>query len=80
MSDKTFLLFGCGASDVVRDAAQKAVCELYEKKGFTARYFDFLNDVKPDALLYVSRSLFDDIYYITKMNGKAVRSFKIAQK
>jgi hypothetical protein len=80
MNEKTFLLFGCGASDVVRDAAYKAVCDLYEKKGFTARYFDFLRDVKPDALLYVSRSIFFDIYSIRKMNGKTVRNFKIAQK
>jgi len=80
MKDKTFLLFGCGANDVMRDAAHKAVCELYGKVGFTARYFDFLNDVKPDALLYVYRSHCDGIYYITTMKGKAVRSFKIAQK
>ena len=81
MMEKTFLLFGCGHDDLVRNAAINAVSNTFEKKGKTAVYFDSMVHIKPDALLYVTRSLFATkevfTYYVTTVGGKSVCSFEM---
>jgi len=76
MNEKSFILFGCGQNIELREKAIKAVERMYRKRGAVAIHFNPTIHVKPDALLYVSRSLFLDVYYITKLNGKAVCSFE----
>ena len=79
--EKTFILFGCGHDDIIRNAAISAVSNTFKKKGKTAVYFDSKVHVKPDALLYVTASLFASkgvyTYYITTVGGKSVCSFEI---
>lgn len=79
--EKTFLLFGCGHNDEIRNAAISAVSNTFKKKGKTAVYFDSKVHFKPDALLYVTMSLFASkgayTYYVTTVGGKAVCSFEM---
>lgn len=79
--EKTFLLFGCGNNDEIRNAAINAVINTFKKKGKIAVYFDSKVHIKPDALLYVTVSLFAVkgayTYYVTTVGGKAVCSFEI---
>ena len=79
--EKTFILFGCGHDDMVRNAAINAVLNTFKKRGKIAVYFDSKVHVKPDALLYVTVSLFATkgtyTYYVTTVGGKAVCSFEI---
>jgi len=79
--EKTFILFGCGHNDEIRNAAIGAVSNTFAKKGKTAVYFDSKVHIKPDALLYVTVSLFAAkgayTYYVTTVGGKAVCSFEI---
>lgn len=79
--EKTFLLFGCGHNDEIRNAAISAVSNTFAKKGKTAVYFNDKIHLKPDACLYVSKSLFSTkgvfIYYVTTLNDKAVCTFEL---
>lgn len=79
--EKTFILFGCGNDDIVRNAAISAVSNTFTKKGKIAVCFDSKVHIKPDALLYVTKSLFaskgEYTYYVTTVGGKAVCSFEI---
>lgn len=79
--EKTFILFGCGNNDEIRNAAIGAVANTFKKKGKTAVYFDSKVHIKPDALLYVTRSLFAAkgvfTYYVTTLKGKAVCTFEM---
>ena len=47
--EKTFILFGCGHDDIVRNAAINAVSNTFKKKGKMAVYFDTKVHIKPDA-------------------------------
>lgn len=79
--EKTFILFGCGYDDIVRNAAINAVSNTFKKKGKMAVYFDSKVHIKPDALLYVTVSLFATkgayTYYVATVSGKAVCSFEM---
>jgi len=76
MNGKSFIIFGCGQNIELREKAIKMVEDLYRKKGAVAVNFNPEIHIKPDALLYVTQSLFLDVYYITKLGGKEVCSFR----
>jgi len=76
MKEKSFIIFGCGQNIELREKAIKMVEDLYRIKGAAAVNFNPEIHIKPDALLYVTKSVFMDVYYITKVGGKAVCGFK----
>lgn len=77
MKEKTFLMFGCGSDQALQELATKMVIKRYEQSGKIARLFNPKLDLQPDALLFVSRSLFGGFYYVTTLKGKAVVAFKL---
>lgn len=78
--EKTFIIFGCGNSEVLREMANNSVVNTYLNRMAIAREFNPKTDHKPDALLYLSKSLFSvggyDTYYVTTLGGRGVCSFK----
>mgnify|MGYP003379837516 CR=1 FL=1 len=78
--EKTFIIFGCGHNEYIRKRANETVEKFFKVRGAVAVPFDEKNHIKPDAVLYCSRSLFAEkngevTFFITKVSGKAICSF-----
>lgn len=74
--EKTFLLFGTGNHNDLRQVAIGVIERLYAKKGKVARVYDERRDLMPDALVYVSRHMcIENGWMITTTKGKLIRTF-----